>query len=390
MRIYKRNYYDFIRLYILKNKEGGQMRLISIEMLEDNMILATDVRNNDILILKKGLSNIRKHVKKLRNMGISHIYIADSICEDIMVPDVISEDTRKLCKDTLIKTMNTLTKHDSLELGLFELNISIEHIINDIVNNNDVKISLADIRTTDEYTFSHCVSTTVYSLLIGRSLNYDRKKLESLAMGTMLHDIGKISLDRRILYKKEKLTSDELHYVKQHALIGYNLIQDCSDLSEASKNIVLNHHERLNGSGYPYGLKGNQIDEYSKIVGIADVYDALTADRCYRKKWKTNEALKYLIENSGTLFDAELVRIFMQQIAIFPNGTIVRLSDGRLALVKKQNKNFPLRPIIRVFADRWGDILPAEEIDLMEVLSLTIVDSELEIKNCKSWVSLDI
>jgi HD-GYP domain-containing protein (c-di-GMP phosphodiesterase class II) len=366
---------------------GETMRLVSIDMLDNGMILAKDIIYKDMLVLKKGSRNIHQYINRLNKMGIRYLYVEDSICDDIMVPDVISDDTRKLCKKTLINTMRSLDNHEDTPIS--RLNSSIEHIIYDITTKN-IKHSLADIRTIDEYTFSHCISTTVYALLIGKELNYSKSMMEQLAIGTMLHDIGKVLLDSNILYKKEELTYSEMEYVKKHVLKGYDYIRDRTDIPEASKNIVLRHHERLDGSGYPHALKGNQLEEYSRIAGIADVYDALVSDRCYRKKWKTNKAIKFLLENSDVKFDADLVRIFMNNIAVYPNGSTIRLSDGRMALVKEQNRNIPLRPIIKVFADQWGHILPIEEIDLLKVLSITIVDAELEVYDNSAWVTIDI
>lgn len=363
------------------------MRLVSVDMLENNMVLAKDIVFKERLVLKKGARNINQYAGKLSNMGIHYLYIEDTICNDIIVPDAISEDTRQLCKKTLINTMISIVNHEDNVLD--KLNSSIEHIINDITTMN-IKHSLADIRTIDEYTFSHCISTTVYALLIGKELNYSKTKLEQLAIGTLLHDIGKVLLDGKILYKKGTLSYSELEYVKKHVICGYDFIKDRNDIPDASKKIILNHHERLDGSGYPNRLKGEELDEFTKIAGIADVYDALVSDRCYRKKWKTNKAIKFLLENSDIKFDANLVRVFINNIAVYPNGSTIRLSDGRMALVKEQNYSIPLRPVIKVFADQWGHIIPVEEIDLMKILSLTIVDSELEVYDSTSWVSVDI
>lgn len=363
------------------------MRLVSIDMLEDNMILARDVVYREILVLRKGSKNIHQYTQKLYKLGIKYLYIEDNICNSYDTSDTISEDTKQLCKKTLVNTMNALVNHRSISLN--EINCSIEHIINDITTKN-IRNSLTDIRTIDEYTFTHCISTTVYALLIGRNMKYSKHMLEQLTIGALLHDVGKILLDSNILYKKEPLSDMELKYVKLHVMKGYEFIKNCPDIPELSKNVVLHHHERLDGSGYPNGLKENQLDSFSKIAGIADVYDALISDRCYRKKWKTNAALKFLLENSSTKFDADMLRVFMQNIAIFPNGSIVRLSDGRMALVKEQNTNMPLRPIIKIFADRWGQVTPIEEIDLLKVLSLTIVNLETEMKGGTPWVSVDI
>lgn len=355
------------------------MRLVSTEMLNERMVLAKNVYSGNCLIIKAGSDNIYKYAANLQNMGIRYIYVEDDNSKNIEIPDAITEETRVACKRILMNTIGEFTQDNSLRL--VRLTEAVEQVISDIMQKKDVQISLMDISSADEYTFSHCVSTTVYALLIGRQLGYSRKKLEHLAIGTLLHDLGKILLDSRIMFKADFLTSTEFEYVKLHASVGYEAIKGCSNVSRLSKDIILNHHEKLDGSGYPRGIKEKQIDEFSKIAAIADVYDALTSDRCYRKKWSTNKALDYLMANSESMFDAELVRIFMQQVAIYPNGSMVRLSDGSIALVKEQNPSIPLRPVVRVYADKNGRRVPLKEIDLMKILSLTITESELEIQN---------
>lgn len=355
------------------------MRLVSTEMLNKSMILAKNIYSGDCLIIKAGYENIYKYALNLQNMGIRYIYVEDRNSKNIQIPDAITEETRVACKQILMNTMNDFTANSSLRL--VRLTESVENVISDIMLKKDVQISLMDIGSADEYTFSHCVSTTVYALLIGRQIGYSKKRLEWLAIGTLLHDLGKILLDARVMFKEDFLTATEFEYIKLHSSVGFEAIKDCSNVPRLSKDIILNHHEKLDGSGYPRGLKARQIDEFSKIAAIADVYDALTSDRCYRKKWPTNKALDYLIENSGTMFDADLVRVFMQQVAIYPNGSMVRLSDGRIGLVKEQNSSVPLRPVVRVYADKNEKYIPLEEINLMDVLSLTIVESELEIQN---------
>lgn len=355
------------------------MRLVSTEMLDESMVLAKNVYSGDCLIIKAGFDKIYKYASNLQNMGIRYIYVEDDNSKNIEIPDAITEETRVTCKQILINTIGEFTQDNSLRLT--RLTESVEQVISDIMRRKDVQISLIDISSADEYTFSHCVSTTVYALLIGRQLGYARKKLEQLAIGTLLHDLGKILLDSRIMFKEDFLSPTEFEYVKLHTSVGYEAIKDYSNVSRLSKDIILNHHEKLDGSGYPRGIKEKQIDEFSKIAAIADVYDALTSDRCYRKKWSTNKALDYLIANSGTIFDADLVRIFMQQVAIYPNGSMVRLSDGSIALIKEQNPSMPLRPIVRIYADKNGKRVPLKEVNLMKVLSLTITESELEIQN---------
>jgi len=134
----------------------------------------------------------------------------------------------------------------------------------------------------------------------------------------------------------------------------------------------------MDGTGYPNGEFAGDLHEFTRIVAIADVFDALVSDRCYRRKWSSNNAVNYLVECAETQFDLKLVSVLIKQIAIYPNGSMVRLSNNVIGIVKEQNKNFPLRPIIRVINDEFGNEIEMYEIDLMQVLSVTILESEIE------------
>ncbi|MFA9377538.1 MAG: HD-GYP domain-containing protein [Lachnotalea sp.] len=353
------------------------MRLVATEMVDESMVLARNVYSGKCLVLKKGTKNVERYYQSLKNMGIHYLYVNDVVSKDIEIPDAISEETRRKCKDILMNTINDIQKGNTFKFT--KLADNVDNIIGEILHNNDLQLSLTDLSTTDDYTFSHSVSTSVYALLIGHGLKYNRKTLSWLAMGTLLHDIGKTVLDPDIVYKEATLTDQEFEYIKKHTICGYELLREAPNIPAMAKEISLVHHEKLDGSGYPRGLKGEELNEFARIIAIADVYDALTSDRCYRKKWSTNKAVDFLIENSGTKFDANLVGIFIQRIAVYPNGSMVRLSDGKIAVVKEQNKFAPLRPMIRVIADEKGNNIISYDIDLMEVLSITVIESEVEI-----------
>lgn len=355
------------------------MRLVSLSMLRPDMVLAKAIYYKDCLVLREGISDLHRFTKSLMNLGIEYVYINDSKSDDINIPDAISEETRVNCKKILRQTIDDFENKTVVDLS--EMTGTINNIIDEILANPDVQISLNDISAADEYTFSHSVSTTVYSLLIAKDLGYNRQMLEKLAAGTLLHDFGKVMIDKKILNKRGELSPEELEHVKQHTIFGYELLKKCSNLTELSRIIALQHHERMDGSGYPGGHKAGELHEFTRIVAIADVYDALISDRCYRKKWSCNNAVNYLIEHAETKFDLKLVSILIKQIAIYPNGSMVRLSTNAMGIVKEQNKNFPLRPIIRVITDENGNDIIPYEIDLMQRLSITILESELEMES---------
>ena len=358
------------------------MRLVSLSMLKPEMSLAKAIYYEDCLILREGVTDLQRFQKSLTRLGIDYVYVEDEKSEGIEIPDAISEETRVNCKKILRQTIDDFSKKSIVDIK--NMSSTINSVIDEILANPDVQISLNDISATDEYTFSHSVSTTVYSLLIANKLGYNRSMLEKLAAGTILHDVGKILLDQNILNKVDKLTTEEFEYLKTHTTVGYESLKKCINLTELSRIIALQHHERMDGTGYPNGLKAGELHEFARIAAIADVYDALVSNRCYRGRWSSNNAVNYLVKNAETQFDLKLVSIFIKQIAIYPNGSMVRLSDKKLAIVKEQNINFPLRPIVRVIADENGNEIDMYEIDMLKVLSITKCESELEMENSLS------
>ena len=352
------------------------MRIVSLSMLKPDMVLAKPIYHNDLLILREGLTNLNRFTDSLRRLGIEYVYVEDKKSEDIEIPDAISEETRITCKRILRQTMEAFENNSVVELG--GIMDTINELIEEILAKPDIQISLNDISAADEYIFSHSVSSTVYSLLIARQLNYSKSMMEKLAVGALFHDMGKVFLDKRIINKVGPLTPEEFDYIKTHTTLGYEALKKCPNITELSRIVSLYHHERMDGSGYPSGTPAGQLHDFVRITAIADVFDALTENRCYRKKWSTNKAVNYLIENAESKFDLNMVSVFIKQIAIYPNGSMVRLSNNATGIVKEQNKNYPLRPVIRVITDEKGNNIDVYDIDLMKELSITIVESELE------------
>ena len=190
----------------------------------------------------------------------------------------------------------------------------------------------------------------------------------------MLFRSGKTVLDTSILYKPGKLTPLEFDHVKLHTVMGYKILKENPLMTELSRLISLQHHERLDGSGYPYGLEKDEIHIFSKIAAIADMYDALTQERCYRKGMTNYQAYQVLMRDSEDKLDSTLLSKFLQNIAIYPNGSTVNLSDGTRGIVKGQNKRMPFHPIVRVIDDIHGETVKLYDLDLLDNTNMTILN----------------
>ena len=354
---------------------GGaeKLRYVKIEDLEPDMILAKTITGDDgNTLLKQGCKNLQKYSRRLAQLGINHVYIEDKVSEDIEVKTVITKQERMESKKAVKEVLEDIKQGKKLNIQ----NVSghVDNIIEDITNNKELIINLKNIRSKDAYTFSHSVNATVLAIKIGIGLNISKDKLKKLGKGVMLHDIGKVKIPDSILKKKGKLTDEEYKEIKSHPDIGYKLVKNNFDITSLSQYILKHHHEKIDGSGYPHGKTGDELHQFAKIACVCDVFDALTSDRCYRDAWSNAKALDMLISKAGIEFDAQVVSAFKQNIAMYPNGTKVTLSNGKKALIKEQNPGMPERPIVKVIEDELGNKLKKpKKINLLNILDLTII-----------------
>jgi putative nucleotidyltransferase with HDIG domain len=208
---------------------------------------------------------------------------------------------------------------------------------------------------------------------LGLSLGYNESQLKDIGLGAILHDIGKTKIDYKIINKAGALTEEELMIIRKHPIYGAELLKKSYTISENVIDIVEQHHERVDGRGYPNGLKGTEINKFASLVSVCDVYDAVTNDRSYRKKLKPNESYELILSGSGSAFEDEVVKKFKETFSVYPLGCCLRLSNGIEGYVIKQNKNFPDRPIIRVLYDsETKKPITFYEIDLLQHSTLTV------------------
>lgn len=350
------------------------MRKILLEHAKEGDVIGRNIYSSGgNILLSAGMKLTGRYIERLQELGIWDIYIEDEMSKDIVIEDVISEETRIKARKYMAETMETIKLSRTVD-AYKAMNV-VDNIMDDILSNKDVVINLADIRSANDYTFAHSVNVCVLSLVLGMSLDYDQLRLRELGMGALLHDIGKNLIPNDIINKPSPLTPEEYEVVKKHTIFGFDILKKNNGISAMAAYIAIAHHERYDGTGYPLGKKGEEIHEFARIVSIADVFDAITSNRPYKKRDNPNKAVEYLISMSGHQFDAKLVPKFLERVAVYPIGSKVKLSDGSVGLVVSVNKYMPTRPTIRIIIDGNGNRIDmGRTIDMMVQPALFIID----------------
>jgi HD-GYP domain-containing protein (c-di-GMP phosphodiesterase class II) len=226
----------------------------------------------------------------------------------------------------------------------------IESIVERLMLGDSELISLTVNSTPDNYLIGHCVNVTVLSIEIGLGKGYNKSRLTELGLCALLHDIGMAGV-MDIANQSRTISEEEYAKIKEHALAGAALLSRMRDINQNVIRVAKEHHERFNGSGYPEGLGESEINEYSQIIALCDVYEALTHVRPHRKKIENHEAIKELLLLNLGLFDAQNIKILIQRLGVFPVGSWVELNTGEIGKVVSANENFPLRPTVNVMFD---------------------------------------
>lgn len=319
-------------------------------------------------------------LKRLQGMGITSVYIEDGRTEGIIVEDVISQRTRQEALNLVHGTLQDIVaaekfpKQFQRPLVGRKVRDMFDTILHEMRSNKNFTLNLANIYTTDGFLYHHSVNVAIMSLSIGMAYGLTDKQLIELGVGTLLHDVGKLKIPPEILNKPGRLTNEEFEIIKQHSMWGYQMLNSQDDISSVVAHIALEHHEKVDGTGYPRGLTGREMHTYAKITSVADVYEALTANRCYRQGHLPDHALELLMGSCGSHFDYEIVQLFLRTIAIYPTGMTVTLSTGETAVVAENNPHHPQRPVIRIIKNERGeDEAFPYDINLMEKEYLTKV-----------------
>ncbi|MBX9658763.1 MAG: HD-GYP domain-containing protein [Nitrospiraceae bacterium] len=259
------------------------------------------------------------------------------------------------------------------DINMDAVNQVVSEMADSVLRNPDALTSLSRLKHFDEYTFFHSVNTSLLALSLGRNLGIDESLLHQLGVGTLLHDIGKTKVPLEILNKPGKYEAHEFEIMKQHVMRGAEVLSGTTGLTDNYLKPALEHHERVDGTGYPYQRQKCDLSQFGMMAAVVDIYDAITSDRCYHKAKPAHEALQflYLISQKGHL-EHTLVQRFIQIVGVYPVGSVVTLNTGEVAVVSRINRATPLQPEIMVVKSAGNTILShPETVDLARIQGAT-------------------
>ncbi|SFP50693.1 HD-GYP domain-containing protein [Salibacterium halotolerans] len=334
------------------------------------------------ILLHRGVELTHGLIKRLMEKSFTYVYVEDPLTSDIEVKQPLRDETRLQAVQTMKEEFHWIGKEENLAGSFRGRNLSrtfsniVDMVLTDVKSHDEAIGLLSDVLLYDSYVFTHSLQVTVYTLRLAVELGFSDKALRDIGLGAILHDVGKMNVPENVLNKPGKLTDEEFDMIKQHTLDGYYLLKDLPNVPILAAHCALQHHERIDGSGYPHGRFGKDIHDYAKVMAVADVFDAVTSHRVYRKAMLPHEGLEILYQGAGTLFDHDIVAAFQKVIALFPNGVCVNVSNGSKAVVVKQNRNLPWRPVIRIVEQDGTPLSEPYDIDLSVRMDITITNNE--------------
>ncbi len=333
--------------------------------LQEGMRIDQSIKDRlDRTLIARGTILDSYMIGSLLKLGIGGIYVSEGredplpeAKEPPLPPEIQKTIDKARCEDpSKIKLSESLKQRVSTGMQYLYNNTSddnfastsarITNDLNKAINDNAaIAVDINALKTSDEYTFKHSVDVATMSMIIAKNMGYSQYDIYSIGVAGLLHDIGKSKVPLEILNKPAKLNDEEFKVMKNHTVFGYEIIKEKENFSKAIAFAVLQHHEKMNGRGYPLGVKADKITDFAKILSVVDVYDALVTERPYKKALSQRTAIEMIMSMTEEL-DIKAMKVFFKTVILYPVDTTVELSNGEKAKVVKNNEGSVLRPTV--------------------------------------------
>lgn len=363
-------------------------RYVRTRSLKEGMAIDQAIvdRAGRILISRRTMLD-SYHIMSLIKMGVPGVYIREGEDDEepieassgqiFVAPAVQREIDKNTVQDRAKVRLSESVKarvaegiqylyNDTSSEGFASVTKNITDDLMKAISDNDaIAVDISTLKISDEYTFKHSVDVATMSMIVGKKHGLNNKEVYELGISGLLHDVGKSKIPNEILNKAAKLTDEEFAMMKQHTLFGYGILKDKKELSNSIKLGVLQHHEKMNGKGYPMGVGSDKINLFARIISVADIYDALVTERPYKKPFSPRDAVEMIMSMTEEL-DIHVMRSFLESVILYPVGTDVELSTGEKARVVENNLKYVLRP--KVIGLKTG-----KTYDLADISNASIV-----------------
>lgn len=340
---------------------------IEIYECKSGAIIARDIIDirSGVVLCHRGHILTEESISWLKRFLCSEIFIEEDSWGKVWN---LSEEKKECYEDNKKKLQHTLL---DIQQGKTVNTQMIEEIkdtfFKKLDSNNVIMGCVNIVKSLDEYTYAHSLNVGMLAVLVGRWLELPTSQIDELFLSGLLHDTGKYRVDPNIIGKKDKLTDEEYRAVKKHAIEGYNLIKDSRSLSYGIKEGVIGHHERIDGSGYPRGLKGDEIHLFGRIIAIVDTYDAMISERSYKKRRTPFEVMEAMLSEGINKLDTKILLTFLNNMANYYIGVFVTLNTGQVGEVVFMHPHCIYRPIIKV-DDAYYDLDTRPDLKIIDMV----------------------
>jgi len=360
-------------------------KFISTRLLENGMrIDQAIVDGSGRALIAKGAYLDDFQIDYLQNRGVNGVYIREGEEEpedEIVIPlytqEVIAktrvEDRAKVKLSESVRQRVgegiQYLYNNTEEGGFAEATTNITNeLMNAIFENDAIAVDVGMLKVSDEYTFKHSVDVATIAMIIGKQYGLNKEQVREIGIAGLLHDVGKSKIPNEILNKPGRLDNDEFALMKQHSLFGFQILKEKEQFSDGIMRGVLQHHEKINGAGYPLGVDETKIHTYAKIISVADIYDALVTDRPYKSAFSKRDAVEMIMAMTQEL-DIKAMTSFLESVILYPVDSIVHLSNGEKAKVVENSTKYVLRPkVVSIQTGKVYDL--AEDLNCASIIIL--------------------
>lgn len=341
--------------------------LISVYECKPGMRIAEDIYNEygAVIVVEDTVLN-DYIIERIQNLDLVKVRVYEGSNE------IVAVNKKELFKaqydenvNTIKSILNDISSGKRVDSG--KINQVTNSALSRINENRDIVDCINEMRAADEYLYTHSINVSLLAMLIGKWLKYDYRNLKALVTSGFLHDIGKIRIASEILNKPTSLNREEYDEIKNHCVYGFKITETIPELSDDIRKGILMHHEREDGSGYPFGLKGDQIHDFSKIIAVADIYDAMTSNRAYKSKTCPFDVIESIEKDNFKTLDQRVVGVFLNNLASYYTGDYVMLNTGSVGEIVYINPFNISKPIIKA-NNAFIDLSTNKKVKIVELL----------------------